>query len=57
METTNYAYITKLVKICDQLLGTCRPSNLSAVAGNMEPCSMSCHGLVTDASADILLFF
>ena len=33
METTNYAYITKLVKICDQLLGPCRPSNMSSPSG------------------------
>ena len=43
--TTNYVYIRKLVKICDQLLGPCRPSNCPALAGNMEPCSMSCHSL------------
>ena len=40
--TTNYAYIRKLVKICDQLLVLCRLSNLSALAGNIEPCSTSC---------------
>ena len=34
--TTNYACIRKLVKICDQFLGPCRLSNLSALAGNME---------------------
>ena len=47
METTNYAYITKLVKICDQLLGPCRPSNLSSPSGQygtlFHVLSWSCH--------------
>ena len=61
--TTNYAYIRKLVKICVQLLGPCRLSNFSAIADNMELCSMSCLVLspqlptTTTASADIRYFF
>ena len=47
METTNYAYIRKLVKICDQLLGPCRPSNLSALVS----------GLVTSAASTDICFF
>ena len=55
--TTNYAYIRKLVKICVQLLGPCRVSNFSALAGNMEPCLvLSPQPPTATATADIRWF-